>query len=351
MAKERYVAYVGTYTHENSVGIHVYDIDVEEGKLTERSVAPINNPSYLTVSNDGRFLYAIEDEGVASFRIDENGDLEKMNQAWIGGMRGCFVKTDKNNRYLFVGGFHDGRVTMMHLNKDGSIGDIADGIFHQGMGRSTVEKRLNPRVTCVRLTPDERYLCAVDLGLNQIKVYAIDYERGKLQLEDIVRFHLESGPRRLKFSRDGKFAYVITEQSNKIHVFSYNYSKKDGPVFERIQKIRVLEEDYGILSACDISFTSDDKYIFASMDGVNAISCFRRDEKTGLLTFVSYFMVSGDYPKSLAVLPGDQYILSLNHDSNTMSTFHINHEKECFLMKNAPIKVETPNCIQIHKLT
>ena len=29
MAQEKYVAYVGTYTHENSIGIHVYDIDME----------------------------------------------------------------------------------------------------------------------------------------------------------------------------------------------------------------------------------------------------------------------------------------------------------------------------------
>ena len=36
---------------------------------------------------------------------------------------------------FFVGGHHDGRVTMMHLNEDGSIGDIADGIFHKGMGK------------------------------------------------------------------------------------------------------------------------------------------------------------------------------------------------------------------------
>lgn len=28
MKKEKYVAYVGTYTHENSVGIHIYDVDV-----------------------------------------------------------------------------------------------------------------------------------------------------------------------------------------------------------------------------------------------------------------------------------------------------------------------------------
>lgn len=41
----KYVAYVGTYTHENSVGIHIYDVDELRGTLTERKVVPINNPS------------------------------------------------------------------------------------------------------------------------------------------------------------------------------------------------------------------------------------------------------------------------------------------------------------------
>ena len=47
MAQEKYVAYVGTYTHENSVGIHIYDVDVTKGYMTERKVVPINNPSDL----------------------------------------------------------------------------------------------------------------------------------------------------------------------------------------------------------------------------------------------------------------------------------------------------------------
>ena len=55
MDKEKYVAYVGTYTHGSSVGIHIYDLDIEEGKLKERKVVPISNPSDLTVSADGRF--------------------------------------------------------------------------------------------------------------------------------------------------------------------------------------------------------------------------------------------------------------------------------------------------------
>ena len=32
MEQKKYVAYVGTYTHGSSLGIHVYDIDMETGR-------------------------------------------------------------------------------------------------------------------------------------------------------------------------------------------------------------------------------------------------------------------------------------------------------------------------------
>lgn len=73
MAKDRYVAYVGTYTHGSSVGIHIFDVDAEKGKMVERKVVPINNPSDVIVSTSGKFLYSIADEGVQSFRILPDG--------------------------------------------------------------------------------------------------------------------------------------------------------------------------------------------------------------------------------------------------------------------------------------
>ena len=109
----KYVAYVGTYTHENSVGIHIYDVDELRGTLTERKVVPINNPSDLIVSHSGKYLYSIADEGVEAFAIQPDGDLIPINKKWIGGMRGCYVELDDEDRYLFVGGYHDGRVSMM----------------------------------------------------------------------------------------------------------------------------------------------------------------------------------------------------------------------------------------------
>lgn len=346
---DRYVAYVGTYTHENSVGIHVYDMDLKEGVLTERSVAPINNPSYLTVSKDGRFLYSIADEGVAAFKILENGDLEKMNQSWIGGMRGCYVEVDSKNRYLFVGGYHDGRVTMMRLNEDGSMGDIADGIFHKGGFLSATEKRLDhPKVTCVTLTPDEKYLCAVDYGLNQTKIYEIDYELGHMRLVDMIRSELDAGARILRFTRDGKFAYLMTGDANTIEV--YTYKDNNGPEFELIQTVNVLDKEYENAAATCFRFSNDEKYMFVTIDALDGYSYLVRDSKTGLLEWQGITYTSGDYPKSLAIMPGDDYVIILNHDSNEIRTFKNDYNEKFGLMKNAPVKVDKPNCIRIHKL-
>ena len=116
MKQEKYVAYVGTYTHENSVGIHIYDVDVEAGKLTERKVVPINNPSDLVVSKDRRFLYSIADEGVAVFDIKSDGDLEMINKIGIDGMRGCYLSVDATGQYLLVAGYHDGTLHLLDLH-------------------------------------------------------------------------------------------------------------------------------------------------------------------------------------------------------------------------------------------
>ncbi len=348
---EKYVAYVGTYTHEQSEGIYVYDIDLKTGVLTERSVAYINNPSYLCVSNDGKFVYSIADEGVAAFAIGANGDLNKINQAWIGGMRGCHVEVDSKNRFLFVGGYHDGRVTMMKLNRDGSIRGIADGIFHQGMAISATERRLDhPKVTCVKLTPDERFLCAADYGLNQVKVYEIDYRIGKLRLVDIIRCGMDSAPRALRFSKNGKFCYILTELANNIEVYKYDV-KDNEPEFEKIQDAKVCDEENYAYASSSMALTFDGNYLFISIDGLNEVAIFSVNEETGLLEKLQSTPCSGYFPKSLAILPGNEFYAVLNHDSDEIRTFRVNYEDNYSLMVNPPIACAKPNCIRLHKLS
>ena len=218
--KDEYVAYVGTYTHGSSIGIHLYDVNVEEGTLTERKVIPVNNSSHIARSLNGKYLYSIADEGVAVFAVEDDGDLTPINKVDIDGMRGCYLSVDKTGRYLFVAGYHDGKVTVVHTHKDGRLGSLMDGVFHKGLG-SVAERNFRPHVSCVVPTPDNKYVCAVDNGIDQIKMYKLNTQRDRLKLVDILRCERESGPREIVFSESGKYAYVIYELMNKVDVFSY----------------------------------------------------------------------------------------------------------------------------------
>ena len=350
MAEEKYVAYVGTYTHENSVGIHIYDVDVPNGYMTERKVVPINNPSDLVVSKNRKFLYSIADEGVESFRILDDGDLEPMNEQWIGGMRGCYVEVDDENRYLFVGGHHDGRVTMMHLNEDGSNGEIADGILHKGMGRSIAQRNFIPHVDCVKLTPDQKFLCAVDNGLDQVKIYRVDYEYGKLKLVDIVRGPLESAPRMIRFSRDGKFAYILYELTNTVEVYTYNLVN-DMPVFEKIQTVSTMApKDDDVCAASGMEMSKSGKHLYVSNSGVNSVLCYEVNPENGTLTVVFHTRVCSDFPKMLAIFPDGKHYLTLNNASNDIAFYSVDYEHNCSMWEGKPIQVDKPNCIYILKL-
>lgn len=349
MKQEKYVAYVGTYTYEHSIGIHIYDLDVEKGRMTERKVVDITNPSDLMVSHNKEFLYSITDDGVRAFRILPDGDLETLNENWIGGMRGCYLDVDDNNRYVFVGGYHDGRVSMLHLNEDGSIGEVADGIFHKGVGRTAADRSSRPHVNCVKVTPDQKYLCAVDGGLDHVKVYKIDYENGKLRLADIVHSDLDSAPKMIRFSKDGKNAYILNELENSVDVYDY-YVGEHGAEFERIQKVSTQKVRNDHCSSQNMEFSLDGKYLFCANAGTTEMAVFERDEVSGLLYLNSVIPISGDFPKALAIFPGNRYFISLNHESNEICTFRMDYEKKYALMDGKPLKIDKPNCIYIHKL-
>ena len=339
MKQDRYVAYVGTYTHENSVGIHIYDVDVEQGQMTERKVVPINNPSDLVVSKNHRFLYSIADEGVEAFAVQKDGDLVPINKQWIGGMCGCYVEVDDENRYLFVGGHHDGRVSMMRLLPDGGIGDIADGVFHKGMGRSIAQRNFIPHVDCVKLTPDQKFLCAVDNGLDQVKIYKVDYQFGKLKLIDIIRGPMESAPRMIRFSRDGRY----------VEVYRYSVVKEE-PVFEKIQTIDTISTKEDICAASGMEISKSGRYLFCSNSGINTVICYEIDQETGMLTQVFETKVNSDYPKMLAIYPDEQHYLTLNNNTNDIFSYRISYEKKYSLQEAPGIKVDKPNCIYMMRL-
>ena len=347
----KYMAYVGSYTYTGKAkGITVYDIDVEKGVFIPRYEEEVNNSSYLVASSDTKTLYSIADEGVVAFRIYENGGITKLNTASIKGMRGCHLSTDKDDKYLFVSGYHDGKATVMRLNPDGSIGDIVDGVFHKGLG-SVAERNFRPHVSCTRRTPDGKYVMVVDSGIDQVKIYRFSENDERLVLVDAIRCERESSPKCFRFSSDGKFIYLLYELKNVIDVFTYETGKRN-PKIEKIQTIPTTGPNRlsQLTAACSMRFSSDERYLFCGSAGDNCVSVYKRDVETGLLEMICCLPISGDYPKDLANFPDDQHIACINHESGSITFFRVDYEKGLLVMSGRSIRVSEPNSCVIVKV-
>ena len=220
----KYVAYVSTYTQGNSYGIYVYDVDMENGYLKEKDKVKITNSSYMTISHNRKFLYSITDFGVAAYRIEADGILTSLGSAPINGMRGCYLSTDYDDRFLFVAGYHDGKITVLRVNEDGSVGEICDEVFHKGWG-NIAERNFRPHVSCVKMTRDNKFMCAADLGMDYVDIYTIDKVTGKLKLVDKIHSEQESAPRHIKISKDGRFIYIVHEWKCYIDEWFSSYTE------------------------------------------------------------------------------------------------------------------------------
>ena len=349
---ERYVAYVSAYTTQTkeNYGIRIYDVDMENGRFIEKDKVSISNSSYITISHNQRFLYSITDFGVEAFRIDEDGNLKFLNQAGINGMRGSYLSTDYTDSWLFVAGYHDGKITVLKLDpSSGMVGRIADEVWHRGMG-SVADRNFRPHVQCVKMTRDNRFLCAADLGLDHTNVYSFDDATGKLRQVDIIHGALESAPRHIKFSKDGQYVYIVNEMKSTIDVFRYTL-KKNEPDFERVQTVSTLNNYHSADAAASaLNLSEDFQYLISSNAGDNSAVIFKIDPESGELSRILCLPVSGDYPKDVNLFPDNRHLVSLNHQSNTMTFFTTDLEKGLIIMNGKEMKVERPNCVIFHKL-
>ena len=351
MMKGKYMAYVGSYSYTGKAkGITVFDVDVEKGTFEYRCEMEVDNSSYVIASSDGKTLYSIADEGVVAFRILENGSLARLNSASIRGMRGCHLCTDLEDKYVFVSGYHDGKATVLSLNSDGSVGSIVDGVFDKGYG-SVAERNFRPHVTCTRRTPDGKYVMSVDNGIDQVRIYRFNEKEKKLRQVDAIHCELESAPRHFRFSEDGRFIYLLYELKTKIDVFSYETGER-APVIEKIQTISTTStKNPGVMTAaCAMRLSVDQKYLYCSNAGENTVSVYSRDEKTGLLTLLCCLPISREYPKDVTPFPDNRHIVSVNHESGTLTFFAVDYEKGLLVMSGRTIPVNEPNCCAIVKI-
>ena len=99
-----------------------------------------------------------------------------------------------------------------------------------------------------------------------------------------------------------------------------------------------------------MKFSYDNKYIFCSNAGDNSVGAFSIDDETGMLTKKFVLPISGDYPKDIAIFPDSKHLVSLNHETDTMTFFNVDLENNTLIMNGPELKVKKGNGIVIMKV-
>jgi len=343
----KYIGYIGTYTKGESKGIYSFTFDPHMAKIENIKVAAkLENPTYLAISKDKRYLYSVikkgEDGGVAAFSISEEGTLTDINSDVIAGSPPCYVSVDSQNRYVFSANYHKGLIDSRLINQeDGSIQPVVSVIKHKGSGPDPRQEK--PHSHYSELTPDEKYLAVVELGIDALITYSVE-DDGTLTKANLLPLKAGSGPRHLVFHPNGKFAYIMTEFSSEVIVLTYYV--KDGHFTEK-QYISTLpagftENNQG--SAIHIS--SDGRFIYAGNRGHNSIAVFSVNQESGELSFIEHTSTAGDWPRDFTLDPSEKFIVASNQESGNLTLFSRDENSGRLTLIQSDIAVPYPVCVK-----
>src|SRR5688500_6691584 len=321
-----YYLLIGTYTTGKSEGIYVYKFNSSNGEFSAVSKIWSGNPSYLAIAPGTRFVYSVNENQpgtVSSFSFDEStGTLQELNKQPSGGDHPCYITTDKSGRWVVVGNYSGGNLSVLPANKDGSLEKPIQTINHEGRSVNTARQE-KPHVHATVFSPDGKYLFVPDLGTDKVMVYKFNSKKGKLSAHSspFAVTTPGSGPRHFDFHPSGKYAYLMEELSGTVSVFSHKKGK-----LNYIQKISALPADFkGPIGSADIHVSPDGKYLYSSNRAEsNNIAIFSIDEKSGKLTAMGHRSTEGKTPRNFNFDPSGNFLLVANQNSDEIVIFRRN---------------------------
>ncbi|MCD1258312.1 lactonase family protein [Paenibacillus athensensis] len=325
--------YVGTYTDpERPLGIGLCEFDLNEGRLRlTESYPDIENPSFLTLSADRSRLYAVSEtetyedqEGgaVAAFAVEPaSGRLTPLGMRATHGGAPCHVSLDGNGRLLMVANYMGGSVTVFPLEADGSLGEQAQLLRHEGALGPNAERQEAPHAHSALPDPANRFALAADLGLDRLLVAEIDGAARRLKPCGAAALAPGDGPRHFVFSADGRFVYLVNELSCTVTALAYD---AEAGRLDAVQSLSTLPEGFSGENTCaDIHLSADGRFLYASNRGHDSIALFAVDEADGRLRSIGFQPTLGRTPRNFALAPGGGFLLVANQDTDNITVFRV----------------------------
>lgn len=342
---------VGSYGPADQEGIKVYKFNQATGEGQYVSgVKGISNPSYQTVSKDGKRVYSVgEDNGgtacANALTFDAaTGTLTLINSQPTQGATPCHIALSPEEDYVVTANYNGSNISLFPLDEEGRL-KPGQTIGFEGSGPDK-ERQAIPHLHFVYFTPDNHYLLANDLGTDRIHRFPLNTrQKGSntplvdRQRASDIRLTPGSGPRHAVFSADGRFAYLITELSGEVMAFTY-----DGDSLSLMQTIQADTLD--ARGSADIHLSPDGRFLYASnrLKG-DGLAIFRVNPEDGTLSKAGY-QPTGIHPRNFVLTPNGQYLLVACRDIDEIQIFARDASTGLLTDTGRRIKTTKPVCLK-----
>ena len=342
------IFYTGSYTQMGSPapdpkgqGIGCFNLDAKSGKVELLHYTKQRNPSYLAISNDKKYLYAIEEmyeqlnPEIFSYRIENDGKLSLINTQKLIGDYACHLAIIKDR--LLVANYMSGNVLSFPILKDGSLMKHHQLIQHAGTGPNTERQEAAHAHMVYPFCENQVFI--VDLGIDTARSYRWDETIMRWEADPNMDIQTDSGAgaRHMVMCGTEDLVYVLSELAGDVFVF-----KKQGSKFNQIQKISFIPERYsGDFGGAAIRLHPNGHFLYVSCRGSDSIAVFKINDDPKTLSLVAQESSGGKTPRDFNIDPTGNWLVVANQDSDALVVFEIDQEKG-ILKKRSAISAETP---------
>jgi 6-phosphogluconolactonase len=355
-------AYIGTYTRDapggdsgkaQSEGIYVAEVNPETGGLELIQTVASDNPSFLALSPDQRFLFAInevkdfqgEEVGsVEAYRIDPtSGELALINRQALPGSIPAHLAVDPSGDFLVVALYMGGSYVVLPIGEDGSLGTAVDEVMQEGSGPNQ-QRQEAPHPHAVTFDPAGRYIATADLGIDKVEIFEL--QDGKLAKVSEAAMEPGAGPRHVAFHPDGTLLYVINELNATITALPYD--AESGKLGAAIATVSTVPDDFPeAKSTAEIMVHPSGKFLYGSNRAfsdhpqADSIAVFRLDDE-GVPERVQLVTESIAFPRAFQLDPSGTWLYALNQKGDSIVQFAIDQSTGELTPTGNAAEVPTP---------
>jgi 6-phosphogluconolactonase len=340
--------YLGTNTGKTeSKGIYTGVLDTRTGALgAVELAAEANNPSFLAVAPDGKFLYAaLEGTGgaVGAFRVEPDGKLTPLNTAPSGGNGACHVSVDHAGRHVLVANYGGGNISCLAIQSDGSLGPSTGFVQFSGSGPHP-DRQKKSYAHAIYADAAGKFVYACDLGSDKVWILHFDQTEGTLTPTAAGIAPPGGGPRHLAISPNGRFAYANNEMGLSVTTFARDPDTGRLTALQTVPTSEKLTGPVAGVTTSEILCHPSGKWLYVSSRGDDIIAVYAIAED-GKLTLLENAPAGVQIPRGMGLDPTGQWLVVAGQKDNRLTVLKIDPTTGKLTPTGQSVEAPSPICV------